>query len=236
MRHDEEVKRVIKDDPMRRGSSEYSHPCFGMIRVSRITGGSGKLFGTETDCNSRIRLSIGQATVTQDLSCNWYHQTDVITEVEMSPVQYAEMISNPNTSGVPCTITQTTEKGHIVYRGIDTMTEFAEQEVDRAFNQSKKMSAEAVKEITELLSQKSIKKADKQAVINIASNLVQQINSNLPFYEKSVKENIERTKMEAKAEIESYVAHAITRAGIESINSGVDLVKLMTNSGESRED
>ena len=44
------------------------------------------------------------------------------------------MIASPNTEGVPCTIRARCDKGHIVSKNIDTVTEFTRSEVDRKAN------------------------------------------------------------------------------------------------------
>ena len=227
MRHDEPVTSVPKTDPMNDGAIEHSHPSFGMINVVRSQGGKKRMFGTETECHSTIRISIGEATVTQKLGRNWYYCNNSLVEVEMSPIQYAEMISNPNTCGQPCTITRTREKGNIVHRGIDTVTEFAEKQVDASLQNTKRINDSVIGEIKQIFEKKSIGKGDRQEVINLVNTLVKSISSDLPFYEKSVKEGIERTKAEAHAEIENFIAHVVTRAGLDSIQNGVDLLQLM---------
>ena len=101
---DEDIKRE-EAGGHRDGGFQYSHPCFGMIRISRQSGGDGrKLFGSEIETNNTIAITISEANVTQDLGRNWYYDHTILTEISMSPVQYAELISNPNTQGSPCTI------------------------------------------------------------------------------------------------------------------------------------
>ncbi|MFM9815939.1 hypothetical protein ACKI16_46630, partial [Streptomyces scabiei] len=79
-----------------------------------------QLFGSNTNSNSIISIKISNAEVRQDLGRNWYYDTNVITEINMTTIQYAEMISSPNTSGVPCTIKRTEKLGLIKYKPIDT--------------------------------------------------------------------------------------------------------------------
>ena len=115
--YDEEIK--IK--PASHGDGlTYSHESYGMISISRQTGGRElPLFGSEIGSNNTMSIKIEKADVTQNLGTNWYYGHELVCEVLMSPVQYAEMISNPNTPGIPCTIKYSQQHGQIKYRGID---------------------------------------------------------------------------------------------------------------------
>lgn len=217
---DVDIKKTTKDESDPLGGSEYSHPSYGMISVSRATGGSGSLFGSEIKNSNFMQIEISEASVRQDLGRNWYHSTNSIVEVNMSPVQYAELITCPNTSGVPCTITRRHDTGSINYKPIDTVTQHVESVVEEKLSSLKGDCKDVFEKVTEILSQKTIKKADKEEIESLVRRLVADINSNIPFYEESVKESIDKAKVEAKAEIECYVQHAINKAGIKAINDG----------------
>jgi len=195
----------------------HEHPSFGMVSVSQMQGGV-RLFGSEVSVSSFIKLSISHANVTQDLGSNWYSTSESITEVWMTPVQYAEMISSPNTQGVPCTIRHTQKLGTIVQAHIDTVTEFSQSELEKKASDIKQQARNIKIKVDEILSKKgAFKKSDKESIAALIHELSQGVASNFGFYEKCVHENIERAKMEAKSEIEHHITHAISKAGVAAL-------------------
>ena len=69
--HSEDIKVVNKDRHL--GGTTYTHPSYGMISVSRYTGGSKEpKFGSEIPGDGGIRLAIEEADVTQKLGCALY--------------------------------------------------------------------------------------------------------------------------------------------------------------------
>ena len=77
----------------------------------------------------------------------------------------------------------------------------------------------------------AIKKSDKEAVINLVNKITQDIGTNFKFQEQSVKESIERSVVEAKAEIDYHINHAVTKLGIEALNSP-EAIKLIMSKKE----
>jgi hypothetical protein len=89
---------------------EREHPSYGLIRISRVTGGPGaaRLFGSPlANHYGTIRLSIGSAKWTHGLHHDRYYGSmhGEHVEIEMSAAQFADMITSLNVgSGTPCTI------------------------------------------------------------------------------------------------------------------------------------
>lgn len=211
---------------------KYIHPSYGMVRVARQSGGnSTPLFGAEIESNSQICIEISTADVTQNLGTNWYHSVDTICEVIMSPVQYAELISNPNTQGMPCTVKYTESKGTIVYKGIETKTQYVENRLEERVSKLKEGITNIHGLAKTILDKKTpLNKSEKGEVLGLISKLVTEFNSNLPFYEKCFKENLNKQKSEAKVEVESYLAHAINQAGLKALESPEVLALVLKDS------
>ena len=95
-----------------------AHPCYGMISVHRQTGGHTKLFGSPLDSHpSTIAITIREAERHHNLSSDWFFARKPIIEIDLSPMQYAEMITTPNVgSGVPCTIRYRHTEGLMWYQ------------------------------------------------------------------------------------------------------------------------
>jgi len=82
------------------------HPSYGQIRISRVTSSRRTpLYGTSNECRETIELSIYTSDHHRELSRDWHFANQEIIRVEMSPSQFAEMITSLNIgSGTPVTI------------------------------------------------------------------------------------------------------------------------------------
>lgn len=210
------------------GDFTYSHPSYGLISVHRQQGGTVEpLFGSEVASNTKVAITIKRAKVTQRLGKNWYFERDLICKVLMSPVQYAEMISNPNTQGAPCTIDYTQDDGAIKYKPIDTQISYVESKIETEVSQLKTNVKQIQKDIEVILNQPgTLKKKDKQDIVGLVNKLTNKIRDSLPYYEKQLQESIVKLKSEAKTEIDAYVQHAISKAGVIALNNP-EALKLM---------
>jgi hypothetical protein len=170
--------------------------------------------------DSLISLQISGASVRQDLGTEWYASENEIIQVYLTPVQYAEMISSPDTSGVPCTIRFSEKLGQIVPRTIDTATEYVQSHIEKQVAELKENVSTASKDLMELLAKKgAFTKDDKKAVEDLFKKTLGDVTSGIPHYEKELYEKIERAKMEAKNQIESHISHAINNAGVAALNN-----------------
>lgn len=233
---DEEIKLEDQKSHLSDGNT-YSHPSFGMISVVRHSGNIRGLFGTETDHSSSMVITIENAEVTQSLGRNWYYGKTQIMEVELSPIQYSEMISNPNTSGVPCTIRHTSERGRIKSKHIDTVTQHVESVIDQKLLDSNKKLKSLISDVSAVLNKKgALKVSDKNEIRGLVESLVRDLTSSLPFYEESVKKSIAKSKSEAKMDIESYATHVISKLGQAVLDNPKAIKNLLEDhSGENNE-
>ena len=87
------------------------HPAYGFIRMSRVNGGSGRLFMSPLRHENRISITIGEAEQVRSLSTDAHYAGRQIIEVQMSEAQFAQFITNSmNHAGAPCTITSNNGK------------------------------------------------------------------------------------------------------------------------------
>jgi len=230
---DVEIKR--EEDTLHKEDYRYSHPSYGMISVHRQHGGYPEpLFGSAIDSNTQIAITIKEAEVTQSLGKNWYHGRKTITEVLLTPIQYADLISNPNTQGVPCTISYTQEKGTIKYRGISATTQYIEDKITSKIKEEKEKLVNIRKEANEVLDKKgAFNKKDKEKVKDIILDLTSILTSEIPFYEEQITRSIEKQKLEAKTEVESYISSAITRTGLKAMQDP-EMLKLVFKGDEGK--
>jgi len=200
-------------------STEENHESYGMIGVSRVTCRPGvNLFGSSIRHGNTVRLKIKTAEVKRDLHTDWYHGVEGLIEVELSPTQYAEMISSMNIGdGVPCTIRHINQE-HMKNPPEVKQRQIFEEEFKKDVDEIKRMCDGGVKEISKTLLKKGgITVAERKEVNNQISMLMQSVNSNLPFLQKSFNESIDKTVLEAKGEVEAFVTNKVLSLGIKGL-------------------
>ena len=203
---------------------EREHPSYGLVHISRITGGPGahKLFGSPLAHHyGTIRLSIGIAKWIHGLHHDRYQGSlrGEHIEIEMSAAQFADMITSLNMGGgTPCTIRylagvevpsppdHATEAEHIR----DTFEDSLDKYKAKARSYRKR-----IEELTSKLSEKARKE------IRIALDVIEdQLTANVPFVLKQFQEATTRITSAARAEVDSFVTNMIRAAGIEAIAGG----------------
>ncbi len=99
-------KPVITPDEHGHQDHRETHPAYGLVQVSRVSG-QATLFDSEFKHQHYICLRVKSAEVLRGLSNNWIHEKGGLphVEIEMSEAQWATAISSLNSgTGSPCTL------------------------------------------------------------------------------------------------------------------------------------
>lgn len=191
----------------------YKHPAFGMIGFSRITGGGDNvLFGSSIKHNDRIQLTIKHGEQDRMLHEDWYYGRKKIVEVEMSYSQFAECISTMNVGdGVPCTIQFTEKDGHIP--AIEENNSKREQFRNEFSDTIKKAMEQIQNQINQIQESINTKKTfgikDQKEMVSQLQNVKYNIGANLDFCVSQFDEQMDKSMMEAKGEIEAFCQNKI---------------------------
>jgi len=197
-----------------------THDSFGLLSFSRVNHSSGRLnlFGSTIAHGNTIVMRVSQAEKHRSLNRNWYFSKDTILEVEMSPTQFSDAVTSFNMgSGVPVTIRRLNGKGIENPPCTDIKKEF-EEEFKGTVKKAYETSEEALKKIKNILSQKSVKKSELKEVETLLIHIQHGITSNQDFVYRQFNEQIDRSVVEAKGEIEAYIEDKIRSTGVESLN------------------
>jgi hypothetical protein len=203
---------------------EREHPSYGLVSISRITGGSGarRLFGSPlANHYGTIRLSIGTAKWIHGLHHDRYYGSlrGEHIEVEMSAAQFADMITSLNMgSGTPCTIRHLTGVQIPPPPDYATEAEHIRDNFEGSLDKYKAKARTYRKKIEELTSKLSTKAKEE---IRIALDVIEdQLSSNVPFVVKQFQEATTRITSAAKAEVDAFVTGVVRAAGLEAIAGG----------------
>jgi hypothetical protein len=225
----------------RRDSKIYSHPAYGTISVCRISCGGGgiTLFGSHIKHSNFITLRINTAKRDSNDNYDFIHADKQLIEVELSGVQFADLITSMNQGeGVPCTINRR-ETDWDIPGIIDDATPITESrtamqtQINNVMVRADDMMAKA---LAMLESPKPLTKKEMAALNDNIKMLRQEIHSNLPFVGKCFDEKIEKTVSHAKGEVEAFVSGTIRAAGLDAIAKGTYAVQMIGyNEGEKNE-
>ena len=107
----------MKDNKITMNKEREKDKSWGMVGFYRNYGSGRELFGSDVTNHNTIRLTVKHAIKHRELGRDWTMGDDIICEVELSALQFAELLTNMNMGdGVPCTIRYTREDGYVDYK------------------------------------------------------------------------------------------------------------------------
>lgn len=238
----EPIKRVETKWPGADHAVEETHPSFGQLQISRVTIGMGgskaNLYGSSIKHNNVIALRIYASRHIIEGDHDWYFENGELIEVWLSPSQFAEAITTLNVGGgVPCTIHSM--KGMKDYIETPEMNSKQEQHSEhfktRMVNFSNRIQALQKNVEESLCGEKVPGKKERQEIAKNIGFVLQEVRNNIPFFETQFKKQMEQTVMEAKAEIEAFVDHAIVSTGLKALQGNKDEKLIELTEGGSHE-
>ena len=183
----------------------YTHPSYGQLEVSRCSSsGAHPLYGSSIKHRETLRVRLYSSTSKRSLSNNWYHPGHTMFEIEMSQSQWAEFISSiGNGGGIPCTIrfangTRMDDPPFISERA-NSDTEF-DATIKSVFDKLDQLLVE----VDQLLGKPTVTKADRRRIKELLYSARQELMSNLAFVKDQFTEQMDKTVLSAKGEIEAY--------------------------------
>jgi hypothetical protein len=209
---------------LNKDNTTTKHESFGLAGFSRITSSQGtNLFGSSIQHNNTIVFRLQHAKVDRHLEQDWYHTdgSTPIVEIEMSQTQFAEMITSMNMGdGVPVTIrhVQGSKIEPSPYRNKRAMHAQEFKQTMQVFEQTVK---ETSGKLLEMISK--LPKKDQDQASRLVSQILQEIGSNIPFYEEQFQRQMDRTVKEAKGEVEAFIQNRTTSAGLKLLQGESEL-------------
>lgn len=214
-----EAKRK-KIDHMPSEGYEETHPSYAMAAFIRSSGGHHVLFGSSIKHTEKIKLEIYRAERQRNLSEDWYHSREKLIEVEMSPSQFADLITIHNTSGHPVTLSYFNGEEIPDCPFNDTRREI-EEEFEQKCRGIAKDAGELVAKIKSIIGG-PIKVADRKEITKALDMLMQEINSNLPFMQEQFNRAIDKTTSAAKQEVEAFFTTKLQSLGLLHLKNAIE--------------
>lgn len=201
------------------GIGKTEHPSYGQLRLSRVTSSKRvPLYGTANQCRETIQLTICHSTHNRDLNRDWHLAGDAIIEVEMSPAQYAEMISSLNMgSGTPVTIRWLKGQGRIPDPPYQDHKDLFDTEFKSKVDEAMQTVSSLIDEAKSLQGQKAVTKKILTTLLNKLEGIRTELLSNIPFVARSFSEHMSDVVSSGKIELESFIEGKVHRLGLEAL-------------------
>lgn len=197
-----------------------THPAYGMLGFSRVSGSPGTLFGSEVKhTGSFIRMTIVRGEEHWSLSQSWFHgRAETFVEVDMSHAQFAEAITSMNVgSGVPCTIRYL--PGQQLPEIEDTST--VHEQIKADVKDTAHEAIDAIATLKAAIAAAKMPKGAQAELLKMADSASAKLTSSLPFVLDQYGEALESMKSKAATEVDAMLTSAIHRAGLEALGSKV---------------
>jgi hypothetical protein len=164
-----------------------------------------------------LRLRITRASMTRDLSRDWYSAGDEIVEVDMSNSQFAEFVTTHNRGcGIPCTLRYVNREAMADPPFDDKREQFRHEFREHARKVASKLDdLHAFAE--SLLTKPTVTKADRATLAEKVRMARQEVGSNMPFMTDQFDRQMDKSIKEAKGEIEAFALRRIITAGMDAI-------------------
>lgn len=216
MRKQEPIKVEDLNDSWRDGK-RLTHPAFGLVSVSEITGRS-VMFGSEIIHDRVVRVRVSHAHQDRSLSNDWNHERGSILEFDMTHGQFAQMIASHSGRSTPVTL-----RMHRVGE-LHTVPEIEKESVAPKIEVFKSEMAKSVSEIVSRSNEgfEGLESALKELKIpqKTRDNLLRMVNSakgglsNLPssltFILEQAHEAAEGVANDAKVSLEAYALQRLS--------------------------
>lgn len=202
------------------------HPSYGMLSISRrYGGGATPCFGSPILHQHKISLKISKASLQRSLHEDSFYPKTQLIEVEMTPQQFADMLTSPNTSGTPVTIKyvghEPMEECPFVSK-LDQFESELKSKVKTTFAETKRKMAN----ISEIInSGKPLGKKDREHVEKLLASINMEVESNFPFLQSQMIEEMGKVVGEAKAAIGAFLQERVKSLNLPSDTSAPILLE-----------
>lgn len=221
------------------GGTEYRHPAFGVIAISRTTSSKGQLlFGSDLKHRNTIRVEICTAKSERSLSRFWNYPNKRVMVFEMSESQWARMVSSIGMGdGVPITFdllpadpTNTERVPRIAE--MPKVVDLHAAEIDdiaiKTMEDAKALEARLV----ELVAGGKATKTQLNELLGLTKALTQKMPRHVNFINESSHKAMSNIVNECKTEIDAYASMTIVNSGLSAFaefNANTQKQQLLDN-------
>ena len=185
----------------------YEHESFGTLRFSRVQMPETPLFGSSILHHEGVIMEVHTADRDRQLSTDWIHSDKLLLRLMLSTNWFVDNITRLNQGlGAPATIE---------YVAGDDKQHREWPPPPEAHTEFQREAEEGVEELVR--SMDDLIGSSKGSVRRKAESVKQQLVDNLPFINRQLKRQMDRTVTEAKMEFEAHVTVRLEELGLEAL-------------------
>lgn len=196
----------------------FEHESYAVIQVSQPRGGIGRLFGSAIPNHDHaIRFEVRRAKRLHSLDRDRVSSVggDRIVTFEMSPAQFAEMVTTGMGlgEGIPCTLRS------VAGKSIDrppsnepTEIHVIQDHVGKSLNELAHALRQKAQILQNIVDKKTLNKEDRASITHIFAKAIQDLEQNIPFTVEQLHKAAHRIVHTAKIEIETALHQARLRS------------------------
>ena len=223
------------------GGKVFQDKSYGMVGINRVgctrgnTSGGNQLFMSDVSVSNFMEITIKRAGVERALNHDWPFGEETLVTIQLSPVQFAELLTNMNCGdGVPCTISYTRQDGWIEYKPLPSKIDIIREEAKQQIEDCENSIAKTIKLLQEAADGKGyLGKGQIKDIIDTLKG-AQYLYQNNDYAKRSAQLEIDKMVVEAKSQVAAYVDHKIYSTGLQALTEG--FVTPQLNEGASTED
>lgn len=222
-----------KDDMNHILGKHEDHPSWGTIHFNRWSSSHGQvLFNSPLRHHHGISLEIARASRRHSLNSDTVFAEEVLLRLNMSEVQFGQLISSFNRGGDgACTLEYVNGK-HIPECPAERLKEKVSDDLSAHFEKTKTLVDKALDMATKLADQPSATKGARRELEQTLQFLQANLDTNLDFLKTCFVEEMEKVVTEAKAELQAHANHIIQQTGLKELKGKIPLLEGMK--GEDR--
>lgn len=200
-----------KIDPSDRDGSVTTHPAFGQVRASRISGGIN-LYGSDFQHNNFVRIAVHSSELHRKLHTDWPFARQNLIEIDLSEAQWATFVSSLNVGqGVQCTLSRFNGED---IPGLPQPEIRADQFKDEMRAKLERLSSR-IEEMGSALAGSKMPAKERSDLTGRLNSIQQELSSNLPWVAKVFGEHVEEMVERGKVEVNAYATHMFMSLGME---------------------
>lgn len=211
-------ERPVKVAEDGRDDETWTHPSYGAISLTTISGGNPHLFGSDVQHGQRVRIQIKRAEHRRSLSNDWHFTRGrPLVELEMSHAQFAEFITaGGRGEGIACTLLSINGEDQAGIEPFETKQEMFRREIEQSARRRLDDLRAEVAKLGAMIESGKFPKADMRALHRELDRTVQQLPGSLSFVVGQAEEALEKATTAARISIEATVNHHINRIGLDA--------------------
>lgn len=207
-----EISETAITGPM--SGTKYKHPSYAVVTIGAPQGGNGSFFGSGVHHNQFMTLEVHTASLRRAGYDHISPETSIV-RLKMTHDQWARMVASQGKGcGTPCTIEHLDGKRMPEPPRIDKRSQHSAEFDARMKKLARDLKVVISADVEALKASGSLPMAQRKEMANRISMVMQEIGSNIPFFQTQFVEEMEKVVSSLKIDVEAWVSSTLAQNGL----------------------